>query len=82
MSNPGPCALHTVRPKKLKHWSLEYRKVYCKGYAQRTLRKPELTVLFREEFFVWLVLAAACSFQDLSSSQGWKPGHSSESAES
>ena len=58
------------------------QKVYGKGCAQRVLRRPELTVLFRVELSVWLVLVAACSFQDLSSSTRDGSQAASESAES
>ena len=33
--NSSSCAWCTVRSKKLKHHSLEQRKIYCKGHARR-----------------------------------------------
>lgn len=35
LPNAGLCARHTVRPGRLKGWSLDQRKVYCGGFARR-----------------------------------------------
>ena len=44
LSNPRSCM--SLRPKRTKHWGLEWRKVYCRGHARRMqwlmLKRPKL----------------------------------------
>ena len=64
--NPSLWKWCTVRPNKPKHWSLEQRKVYCKGQARRTAgscsKDPNSSMVFREQFLkaTFEVTAARC----------------------
>ena len=54
LPTPSACSQRRVRPNELKRWSLEQRKVHCKGRAGRTGRScsegPNSLMGFREVF--------------------------------
>ena len=54
VSNAILCAWHTVRPNKLKHWSLEQREVYCMTkqgqHVAHAWKNPNSLMVFREVF--------------------------------
>ena len=61
-SNPSSCARCTVRPNKLKRWSLEQGIVYCKGHARRMggscPKDLNSFFFFLIDLFIYLFLAA------------------------
>lgn len=76
LPNPGLYAWYMVRPNKPKYWSLEQRKLYCKGWARRTgcwcsksLNAPKV---FREEFLLGKTCKEDCKVCDLSLTGWWR----------
>ena len=58
--NPSSCAWCTVRPNKLKCFSLEQRKVYCEENGAAYVQKAQTTQWFSGKSFYRQILAEVC----------------------